>query len=169
MDNFLTTTLPWIGKFGAWLGVFLAPVKAIMLAVSALIIFDLISGIWASLKSGRKITSNGIRRTVTKTLAYQATIITSLIMEQYFIPGVPVIRVVAAMIAVTEFKSFLENTAEITGLDLWSEVLKKLHGKKLPIPEVAEPVAKKKPTRRRKATKKRTVRKKARKTRSKKS
>lgn len=115
-----------------WTVAFLAPIHTVMLAVGALILFDLITGIWASKKAGRPITSFGIRRTVTKAFAYQMSLITSMIMENYFLPEIPVIRIIAGLIAVTEFKSFLENVTDITGIDFWKAILDKIQGTKLP-------------------------------------
>lgn len=122
---------PSVAKALVWFGVFLAPIKATMLAVSFLVLIDLITGLWASHKRNEKITSNGIRRTVSKTLAYQLAVICSFVMEQQFLGGIPIVKVVAGLIASTEFKSVLENISSITGVDFWDSLIESLQGKKI--------------------------------------
>jgi hypothetical protein len=117
-------------KFFGWIGVMLVPIQATMFSIGALIILDLVTGIWASVRRNEKISSYGIRRTVSKTLAYELAIIASYIMEQQFLLGIPVVRVVAGLIAATEFKSLLENITSITGLDLVQEFVKSIQKKK---------------------------------------
>jgi hypothetical protein len=104
----------------------LAPVKPIMLAVGVLICVDLITGLWASLKRKRKITSRGLRRTIGKMLAYQLAIITAFVMETWLLPDVPMVKVVSGLIGVTETKSVFENLSFITGVDFIQLVLGKL-------------------------------------------
>lgn len=109
----------------------LAPIKAIMLAALALIVIDLITGLWRAKKTGENITSSGIRRTITKIVAYELALIAGLIMEQYLLGGsMPVIKLVAGLIAMTEGKSVLENLSEITGVDLVKAVMDKIQGSK---------------------------------------
>jgi hypothetical protein len=121
-----------------WIGVILMPIKATMLSIGVLLVFDLITGIWAAYKRGEKITSNGIRRTVSKSLAYQMAVISSFIMESQFLEGLPIIKVVAGLIAATEFKSLMENITSITGLDFIAEIIGKIQGKKI-VPELKTP------------------------------
>lgn len=111
--------------------IFLAPIKAVMLATGFLIMADLITGVWAAHKRKEKITSNGLRNTITKMFAYQACIITGFVVESHLLPEIPFVKVIAAMIAITEVKSFFENMHVISGIDFWSELLKKVHGNKL--------------------------------------
>jgi len=120
-----------------WVGLFLVPIQATMLSIGVLVLLDLITGLWAAHKNGEVITSQGIRRTVSKTLAYQMAVIASFIMEQQFLMGIPVVRVVSGLIAVTEFKSLMENITKITGLDFMKEMIGKFQGKKI-IPESKE-------------------------------
>jgi hypothetical protein len=108
--------------------VFLAPIKAILCAVIFLVIIDMITGVWASFKRKEPITSNGLRHTVTKMLAYMTCVVTGFVVETNLIPDLPLIKIIAAMIAMTEMKSFFENITDISGVDFWSAVLKKLNG-----------------------------------------
>ena len=76
-------------KFFAMLALVLSPVKPVMIAVSVLIIADLITGIWASKKEGQKITSAGLKKSVVKTLVYQSAIIVGFILESFLLCGYP--------------------------------------------------------------------------------
>lgn len=107
---------------------FLAPIKTVMFAVGFLVIMDLLTGIWAAKKRGEKITSNGLRNTVSKTLAYVSCILVSHVAEMYLVPDLPMVKVVAALIGMTEVKSFFENMNHITGIDIWDHMLSKMHG-----------------------------------------
>jgi hypothetical protein len=148
MNEISTSIISILIKFLGWLLIFLSPIHSIMIGVGVMIFFDLITGLWASKKTGRPITSFGFRRTIVKSLAYQLALISSLIMETIFLQGMPVIRIIAGMIAITEFKSFLENIYDITGLDLWLVFLEKLQGSKIPqqtLPPKSTPVELSKP------------------------
>lgn len=112
----------------AALGLF-APIKALILTVLVLIFADLFLGIWAARKRGEKITSAAMRRTVTKLLVYNTTIITGFLVETYLLGGIaPISKLVAAVVGAVEMKSLLENASEITGLDFKS-IIKALGSK----------------------------------------
>jgi len=129
-DLMMDSIWNFAAKVMGMLLVFIAPIKSIMWAVGFLVIVDLITGIWAAKKRGEKITSNGLRNTASKTLAYLLLVFTSHVVQSILVPEIPLVKVVSALIGVTEVKSFFENIEHITGLDVWSEVLKKLHGNK---------------------------------------
>lgn len=103
----------------AWLGVFLSPIAAIMWSVFALIFADFITGIVAAKRSCQRISSNRMGDTVIKMLLYQLAIIISYVFEQHIIPGVPLVRICAGYIGLTEVKSFFENINTVTGLNIW--------------------------------------------------
>lgn len=119
-------------RMAAWCAVFIAPIRAAMLGVTFLVLSDLITGIWRAKKDGTPITSWGLRRSVSKTLAYQAVLLTSFVTETVFLSGLPIVKAVAGLIAVTELKSNLENLHAITGVDFWSRIVDALRGKKSP-------------------------------------
>lgn len=141
----------WIWKGLTWTGVFLAPIKPLMIAIGALIIIDLMLGIWAALRSKEKITSRRLSRTITKCMAYQLAIISSHIMESYFAQGIPIVKIVSGLIAITEFKSILENTTRMTGIDFWRSLIEKMT-KTLPKKKLS-PTRKKRKTSRKKTRK----------------
>lgn len=103
------------------------PIRSTLIAVSLLVMADLITGMWASLKEGRKITSTRLRRTVVKTLAYQSAIVVAFLLETYLISDMPIVKVVSGLIGLTEGKSFFENLRRITGIDFWGQILSKLN------------------------------------------
>ena len=105
----------------------LAPIHAVMITVGILILADLVTGIWAAIKRGEKITSALLRRTVSKILVYQTSVITGFLVETYLIAGIlPVSKLVAGVIGLVEFKSILENGNTILGHDLFKTVLARL-------------------------------------------
>lgn len=107
----------------------LAPIKAVMLASFALIMIDLITGVWCAVKRKEAVVSSGFRRTISKIVAYELALVAALIMEQYLMSGsIPVIKIVAGLIAVTEGKSVMENLSEITGVDFLKVLVDKIQG-----------------------------------------
>lgn len=108
----------------------LAPVKAIMLAAGFLILADFLTGLWRAWKEKEPITSSGFRRTLTKAIAYQLAIITALVMEKYLLEDMPIIKIVASLIAMTEGKSIMENLSIVTGVDFMKALLEKIQGNK---------------------------------------
>lgn len=124
LEIFLEASL----KFLSMMFLVLLPIRPLMIAVSVLVLADLITGIWASKKEGKKITSSGIKKTVAKTLAYQSCIVIAFVIETWLISDMPIVKVVGGLIALTEGKSFFENINRITGVDFWSEILKRAGG-----------------------------------------
>lgn len=118
----------WVIKLVAWAAVFATPVHDSLVAVAALVVADLVAGIAAAKKSGAKITSYGLRRTIVKILGYEMAVICSWIVERTFLPGIPLVKAAAGFIAVTELKSVLENLTKVTGLDVWANVRSLLQG-----------------------------------------
>ncbi len=115
-------------KFFSMLALVLLPIKPMMIAVSVLVVADFFTGIYAAKKEKKPITSTGFKKTVAKTLMYQMAIIVAFILETYLLEGIPIVKVVAGLIGLTEGKSFFENMHRITGIDFWAEALKKVHG-----------------------------------------
>jgi hypothetical protein len=107
--------------------VVLMPIRHALIAALLLILADLCSGIWASFKEKRKITSHGLRRTVMKVIAYESAILVSFLLEQYLLDGVPLVKIISGFIGITEAKSFFENLKRITGIDFWSQIISKIN------------------------------------------
>lgn len=71
-----------------------------------------------------------MRRTVTKFVMYQTAIITGFLLQRFLLEDmIPVTKLVAGVIGLTEFKSLLENMQSITGIDVFKEILKTLRPK----------------------------------------
>lgn len=111
-------TRVWILKALVWVAVLLLPISASMEAVCALVVADLFTGIWAAKKRGEQITSWGMRKTVSKILAYELAIVLAYVLEVNFLTLLPAVKTIAGFIAATEFKSALENLSNITGVNL---------------------------------------------------
>lgn len=104
-----------------------APIKAIILVTGILIFSDLITGVWAAHKQGKKIKSAGLRRSVTKIFVYHAAIMLGFLVEQYMLDGfLPVSKIAAGLISVVEMKSILENLDVINGSPIFKDLIKKL-------------------------------------------
>lgn len=114
-------------KLLAVVALVLAPIKAIMYSVGALVVADLVTGIAAAHKRGEKITSQGLKRSVVKTLVYQLAVIIGMVVDNHLIPGIGVLKVVSGLIAVTEVKSIAENIKVLTGIDVWAALQNKLN------------------------------------------
>jgi phage-related holin len=119
LENFLKVT--FLGILAV-----LAPIQAVMISVGFLIFADLITGILAAKKTGKKITSAGIRRTVSKMLVFQIAVISGFVVEIYIGVPLPVAKIVASAIALSELVSVLENVQKITGENVFAKVIKKL-------------------------------------------
>lgn len=105
----------------------LAPVKAMVITASVLVIFDMITGIMAARKSGLPITSAGLRRTVSKMIIYTAGIILTFITEKYLLEGyLPVCNWMTGMIGMVELMSCLENLNTLSGTNLLQSIIDKL-------------------------------------------
>jgi phage-related holin len=119
--------LAFVAKITGLIFAALMPIRPILLAVLCLVFADMITGMWASKKEKKKITSSRMRRTVIKLLAYQFAIIFAFILETWMLDGLPVVNVITGLIGLTEGKSFFENIRRISGVDFWSEILSKLN------------------------------------------
>ena len=100
-----------------------------LIVICILVLFDLITGVWASLKLKIKIESHRLRATVFKLLSYLsvttlAGLIDGAITAEWRLSGF-----IGGFIAIVELMSIVENFGKITGNDLF-EKLKNALGKK---------------------------------------
>ena len=101
-----------------------APIVPMLITTIVLIIFDLISGILASLKRGESFKSSALRRTVTKFFVYDMAIIAGFITEKYLLnDSLPLVKIVAGIISVTELSSLYENLNIIYGSNIFNKIL----------------------------------------------
>lgn len=120
----------WITKLVAWAGVFIAPIKLLLINVYLLVCIDLITGIWASLVEKQKIVSNKLRRTINKLLSYTAALLVTHHLTNNFLTlglDAALVKILAGYIAITEVKSIFENLYRATHLNFWQMLLKKLN------------------------------------------
>ena len=117
----------WLGKLLLAATAALAPIMMVIITVGVLIMVDLITGIWAALKRGEKISSAAMRRTISKIVIYQVAVISGFMLETYILEGIlPVAKIVAGVIGMEEFKSILENCNMIMGGDMFKIIINKL-------------------------------------------
>lgn len=121
--NYLVKLFTGIKTSSSWLGgvfAFFLPVINTMNVLLILIITDLITGVCASKKEGHIITSNCMRRTVTKIIAYFSAILMchciDVIIGEMF-GDFTFLKISAGIIAMTEAISVSENLYRITKLD----------------------------------------------------
>ena len=108
----------------------MSPIHGVMLTTGGLIFVDFVTGIWAAHKRNEEISSSAMRRTVSKFLIYQMTIISAFFLETYMMGNIlPVTKLVASVIGMVEFKSILENANSILGVDIFKHLVKKLGSK----------------------------------------
>lgn len=105
----------------------LAPIHSVLIVVGILIVVDTITGVWAAVKNGQTITSARLRDTITKMLLFQLAVITGFLLEKYLLADLlPVSKLIAGIIGVTEGTSILENINKIRGDNLFKTLIDKL-------------------------------------------
>lgn len=108
---------------------FAAPMKASFMTLFAVILFDLITGVWASRISNKAISSRRMRESVRKTVGYFEVIFILFIVERGFEFDFGTYRFVGGFICFIEIISILENTSIITGNKVFMSIIKLLRGK----------------------------------------
>lgn len=100
---------------------FLAPIGTVGAAIGFLLFIDIATGIWASFKEGKAVTSDRFGRSVTKSLVYLIALVVSHVAELYVFEGsIPIVKVVAGLIAGSELISIGENLTRVSGLNFRS-------------------------------------------------
>lgn len=117
---------PYIAPTATSILAFFAPVHALICVVFALILLDLVTGIWAAMRRGEKIKSAGIRRTVSKLFVYELAIVIGFLLQYMLKDFIPVANLVAGVIALVESKSLFENLGTIYGEDIFRSILTRL-------------------------------------------
>lgn len=131
--NFVTDTQNQILglKILGWIAVFLTPVWEILFAVGALLMTDLITGIWASMKEKKKIKSSRLRESVTKSASYLIAISAAYVTQTFLIhDALPIIHITSGLIGVTEILSIYENLSRISGVPFANKLKEILQPKK---------------------------------------
>lgn len=121
----------WVGKLldtlvASLLALF-APIQTMVLSTLALVVCDLITGIWVSKRRGIPMRSKGIKHTVVKLFIYELAIVLAYITEVYLTQSsIPVLNVVTSIIGITELKSCLENLNILLGGDVVKLILERI-------------------------------------------
>lgn len=103
------------------------PIKATIITVMVLTMADLIAGVLAARRRKEAITSSGFKRTVIKILAYEVVVALGYLTQQYMTGDlVPIVKILAGLIGMTELKSVIENLQDITGVPLMKLIVEKL-------------------------------------------
>lgn len=104
-----------------------APVKSVMIVTLVLMTADLMLGIAAAKKRKEPISSSGLRRTITKFFIYETAICLGFLVETYMLGGViPIVKIIASFIGLTELKSCMENMDDINGEPILKALIDKL-------------------------------------------
>lgn len=112
-DIFLT----WVKAIIISLLAIFAPIKALFVITSTLIVIDTITGIIAAKARKEKITSRSFGRIIVKLLLYNLFIIAAFLIEQFILENaIQLTRIGVAIIALTEFFSIMENIESSTGI-----------------------------------------------------
>ena len=103
---------------------YFTPIAGMVHVMLIFLLLDTISGIWASLKSGEKLESNKLRRSVYKFLWYTIAVMASWMMEKTFkMSWSNLAGIIAGFICFVELKSIFENITKITNEPVFMRIL----------------------------------------------
>ena len=131
--NFLNAddNIDFIIKFLIWFVAILVPLYDVAGALIILIIIDLATGIIASVKNKVKFQWKKIENTFTKVIIYSLILLAGWVIESKIMPAIPLMRLVAGFLALTELRSILGNFKNIFGLDMWEYIRAAIRNQKL--------------------------------------
>lgn len=104
----LSTTWGWVVLTVGTILTFFIPLKVLFIVLGAIIIGDLVFGIWAAIKKGEHITSSKLRSTLIKSLVY-LTVIPAAYAVEAIIGWAIAYKVLFAIAAGTEIYSMIAN------------------------------------------------------------
>ncbi len=109
------------------------PIRPLMLVTGVLVLADMITGIMAARKSRQPITSSGLKQSVKKLLMYEVALCLSYLVHKYMIGDLlPAEKIIAAMVALTELKSIMENFSIIDASPVFSNLIGKIDAQSPP-------------------------------------
>jgi len=135
-----TDELEFFMKFMIWFLAIIVPIYDLTGALIVLIVIDLITGIGASLKNQVKFKWEKIVNTFTKVIIYSLILLAGWVVESKIMPAIPLMRLVAGFLALTELRSILGNFKNIFGLDMWEYIRSAIRNQK--ISDLPEPKGK---------------------------
>lgn len=102
----------------SWLTFHILPVAHFLAAGAFLVATDWVTGVAASIKARRKITSRGLIRTIGKITWYSLAIVLTLIVEKVYLHTTFMVITVSLYISFVELFSNLENISALTDRDI---------------------------------------------------
>lgn len=136
-------TTPILTSLMIILGTILSPYVSLIYLLLAMVMIDMITGIWCSVKTKleelkpntlknklliiwQTIESRKLRYTIEKLLVYMITILITACFEYYYIPisigGYTLSKLILGIVTLTEVKSILENCSKITKNQLFAKL-----------------------------------------------
>ncbi|MEI6901360.1 MAG: phage holin family protein [Bacteroidota bacterium] len=104
---------------------YFTPIAEMVIVMLIFLLFDTITGIWASLKKGEKLESHKLRKTVYKIICYTLAVMLSWMMEKTFsLTWSNLANLVCGFICFVELKSIFENITRITNEPVFMKILK---------------------------------------------
>jgi len=101
------------------------PVLPTLLTVGFLIALDFIVGIYRAFKLNEEITSRKMGNTISKMLLYNITILSLWVFEKYILQdAIPITKIGAALISITELKSIDESVEKLIGVGIWKKLVR---------------------------------------------
>ena len=101
------------------------PVVPMLLTIGVLIVIDFLVGIYRAFKMKEQITSRKMGNTISKMFLYQLTIISLFLFETYILGSImPVTKIGAVLISITELKSIDESVEKMIGVGVWKKLVK---------------------------------------------
>jgi phage-related holin len=120
----------FLGLMITYLISFFTPIGWWLVAIGFFVIADFITGMLKAKKSGNKIESKKMFRTIPKFIGYGLGIIVAHVITLLFFPEFPSVKLMAGFIAFIEVKSIDENIKELTGHSLFGDIIKMLNPKR---------------------------------------
>ena len=112
-------------KFALLAIAYFTPIAEMVIVMLIFLLFDTITGIWASLKKGEKLESHKLRKTVYKIVCYTLAVMLSWMMEKTFsLNWSNLASIVCGFICFVELKSIFENITRITNEPVFMKILK---------------------------------------------
>jgi hypothetical protein len=103
----------------------IAPIKPLFLVTGFLIMVDFIFGIYKARKLKEKITSRKMGNTISKLLLYNLAILSVFLLNKYIInTQLPLEKIVAGLIGLTEVKSLDESFKLLFGFSFYDKIIK---------------------------------------------
>lgn len=121
--------LPLLTAAGSVAWAMLLPIQSLMIVTGMIVMADLVTGIWKSirLKGWKSFSSRRLRETIGKSVLYQISIVVAFGLDHILGNGdAPILaRVMAAGVASVEVVSIMENIRDLTGVDVVSILMSK--------------------------------------------